>query len=64
MFDIETAYWEDYDAQREADFTHVGYSTDAENFNVVAIEGNLAVQVATIRRKHGKNVAVRVYRAE
>lgn len=62
MVETTNMYWEDYDSQSSADFTHVGYQAYNGEFKLVPVEENLARQVAEILRCNGSETCVRVYR--
>lgn len=61
--DTRNMYWEIYDDQSSNDFDLVGYVSLSGSEVVVPIEGDLAQQVAEIRRTNGYNTEVKVYQS-
>lgn len=61
MSNAEERYWEDYDDQDGSGFTEIGYTNLAGKLILVPISGDLAEQVAEIRRCNGNSTSVRLY---
>lgn len=56
------AYWELFDDQSSADFSFISYINLEGETVFDPIDRNLSEQVASIRRKNGKDTEIKVYK--
>lgn len=60
--DITTAYWEVFDGQSAAEFTHLGYNDLKGEDVLVEIGDDIVEQVDEIRRRNGNSTVIKIYK--